>query len=693
MNKIEQKAIDMFTAHQSRFLTIKEMWADLEARYSNHSRPGSISERTESNIQLGKAYSMVENALPRLLSQQPKYRYLAVSAEDEEAVEKYEAFGKYQWEEAEVSDKALDLARWGLMIGLVGYKVGWKREARLKKKKEDTILGLEIKKPLIEKLPVLKKMTKKKSKEVQEVTSNFTFDVIKPFDLIWDVNAICPRDAKMLGHKMRKTIGELKELGFDTSGIKVSAESDYWRRRMEEKDGAAGAVEYTLSDSEPVELVEMYLYHQDKDILKLYQVYLAGVGEGAHGATFVLRSEEAPLDEQFIPMGVWRPIRRPGKFYGFGLIEPCTGVLDAEEDYLNMLIEAEWTNVCRPMAYNPSMLHHPEDLAFEPRILIPVKGTDNVNNAVGTIETPKPDIGGGMALTEYLRTIQQNTSGITDFQTGSDEIKGAKTLGEIQIKTEESNQRIKMMLDSLEKEFLQPLGEMVLNLNKQYLADEQEVFYRILGRKGDLGREKLDFETVEAIKDVSIVSGSSAMVMQQAEIQKWSLLLNQAAQELSFGPMGVPVNREKMWENLLEKGFLRKDVEAFLPSVKEREEKEVGALNDQLDLAVEENDNIFAARVTPDQDHPTHLRLHRRALTAEATKDRQLYPSELIRLNQHIDEHTAAMGGQVPNYEQGIAGMAGQQPGGAPPQQAGPGAGPGQGTIPPSKNPGPPGVG
>jgi hypothetical protein len=293
-----------------------------------------------------------------------------------------------------------------------------------------------------------------------------------------------------------------------------------------------------------------------------------------------------------------------------------------------------------------------------------------------------------MNMMEYLKAGQQNTSGITDYQSGSDQIKGAKTLGEIQIKTEESNARIKMMLDSFEKEVLQPMGKQVLWLNQQYLADEKKIMYKVLGKKGELGEKRINFKDIENVKDVSVVGGSSAMVLQQSEIQKWSLALNQAAQEVPMMQMGagVPINREALWIRLLEEGFMIKDIETFLPSVKEREEEKIGGKQAQLDLALQESENPFTARVTPDQDHEVHMKIHQSAADSGGTKTRQYTDEEVQRMIQHIDEHAAAAGGQTPNYEQNgnqtSPSMAGGQRMGTAP--TGPtSGGPGPGNMPP----------
>lgn len=672
--KVEEYAREVWSTHHDRFSTMKYSWEDLEARYGSKLRANSIAARTEAKAPLGKAYSMVENALPRLLSQQPRYKYMARGREDVETTDMFEEFAQYQWAQAEVQEKLVELTRWGLICGLVGWKMGWKKETKLKKKRVKEIGGIEITNPILDK--TLGKFVKRKPKDVEEVISNYTFEVIKPFDLVWDISATSASNARAMGQTFRKTIAELEKEGFDTEGLVPSTkrEIDYWRERMEEKDDVNESIMPKETKDTEVEVVEMYVtMTDDQNIKRNYVVHLATSDyAGEAGKPLVIRFAESPFDEQFIPMGVWRPTMRPGKFYGFGIIEPSRGMIDAEEDYFNMILEAEWVNVSRPMVYNPDFLHKPEAIKFEPRMLIPSKGGD-INQAVSILDTPKPDIGGGMGLMEYLKVGQQNVSGITDFQTGSGEVKGAKTLGEIQIKTEESNARIKMMLDSFEKEVLQPMGKYALWLNQQFLSDEKSIVYRVVGKKGAFNEKKINFKKIEAIKDVIVVGGSSAMVMQQSEIQKWSLLLNQASQEVPLiqTGMGVPINRETIWVKMLEEGFQIKDIDNYLPSVKEREEEEVGGKQKQLELALKETENPFTARVTPEQDHEVHMQIHQTAADTGGTKERQYTEEEIQRMIQHIDEHAQAAGGLTPNYEQNVNA--------SPQQMAG---GPGMGAAP-----------
>ena len=170
--------------------------------------------------------------------------------------------------------------------------------------------------------------------------------------------------------------------------------------------------------------------------------------------------------------------------------------------------------------------------------------------------------------------------------------------------------------------------------------------------------KNIRFRDIEAIKDLKIIGGSSAMVIQQQELQKWSLLLNQASSELSLGPAGVPINREYIWERLLEDGLLIKDTENFLPSVKERESADVKNKMGQIQDAKSENANPITARVLPEDDTEVHIKLHQaeiqqrqKEMMQVESQGGQVPPDqvdELQILMSHLDAHVQQSGGINP---------------------------------------------
>ncbi len=646
---VEEYARSIVLAHGRNYQNIKETWLQLFDRYENKIREGSITQDTESKVTLGGAFSLVENALPRILAKQPKYKYLAREGGDAEAAEKYEEYSEYQWDEADAQKVVAEVAKWGLITGLAGWKIGWKIENIITSKLKKEILGKEITAPWL--LPFAKDIIR----EEKESIHNYTLQCIKPFDVIWDSSACDVASAKLLGHKETKTFAELKAMGFDVKKLRKEVrESDIWRERMSQKDGVfTDTQKGFMLNAWPIITAEVYVKIMNEEgYYENYTIVFGSVEDG--GSPVTLSFEKNRFFKQFTPIGFFRPISRPGKMYGFGLIEPVIGILEAEEDTLNMVIEAFWTDTSRPMEYNPNNILDVDSLEYRPRTLVPVR---TLGQSVRVMETPTPSMSGFSFVSGYLKQAKQNASGITDFQTGAQEVAGEKTLGEVQIKTQESNARMSMILTAFEKEVLEPIGKYALYLNQQYLPKKS--FYRVLNRKGQPETNSINMKEIQALTDVVIVSGSTALASQQEELQKYSLLLNQIYME-EKSPNPVVIKKEPVWEDLFEKGLLIKDVERYIPSLKDLEKTDVQNQAAQIEDAKSENADPLTARVLPTDVSEIHIPLHKaeiqartQELQAAQAENIQIPPQqteELQMLIKHLDDHVAVSGGAVPQH-------------------------------------------
>jgi hypothetical protein len=649
-DNIKEKAgnlgVAVYTSNKNQFRTLRERWLNLEKRYLGSLKEGSISTKTRVGANLNDAYALVENMIPRLVGSQPQYRYLGREKSDEKPLEAYNEFSNYQWDEADVQNKLKLLVKIGGICGLVGWKMGWKEEGLYQPANEDAkikVLGHEFKIPWKK----IRKLLKK-----DEIIKNYTFQIIRPYNLIWSTSAEEPNEARVFGHYEIKPIEEWEADGFNMKDFKnkiINAHGDdldYWHRRGFEieklnPEWVSGNVSKIYA-----EIAELYVRFMEDGAFKYFVVYLVGADEES-GSAEVLEVKENPFDKKFTPMGVWRPVKKPGKMHGFGVIEPVKDIIDAENDLFNVSLENLILDVSRPMEYNVSNVINEGALEYKPGTLIPVR---RVGETVGVLPTPRlPSI--VSLFFDYFRRQIQNVSGITDYQTGAETLRGDKTLGEIQIKTAESNARLKMMLDSLEKEVLAPMGRINLWLNQQYLADDKYILYRILGKKGNVKESKINFKDIDAIKDVIIIPGSSAFIIQKSEYDKWSAFLNQVyLEERSATP--VQINKVEAWRRLIQNGMRVQDVETFIPSIAEAEAQNVGDKMAQITDAKQENLDPSTARVLPTDIHEVHIPLHKAAIQNQGSTDGdgnfvQIPPEMLQLLMSHLNEHVSAQGGRT----------------------------------------------
>lgn len=665
MNKIEQIAVEAYQEHTTKYTDLKKHWVGLLSRYENELRAGSITAETQSKSRLGQAYSLVENFVSRVIAQIPRFHYLGRERDDVDFVEQYEEFNEYQHDQASSKDAYEMIAKWGSICGMSGFKMGWKIEQILHKVKGKEVFGKVITNPLVVDMMDKLKMGKAVKVDDNETISNWTIDAIPPYDLIWSVSALERDDCYVLGHRIHnKTYGQMKQEGYDMRKLsqRIRSDENYWGSLTDKyKNTAPGKI---LENIE-IEIAELYVKHiNDNGVWEYWVVTLGDVAESAYaGSPVSIRTEKNPFDKQFCPVGIFRPIKRPGKIYGYGIIEQVSGVLDTEEDTLNMVIEAFWTDVSRPMEYVPDNVLNEAELEFKPRTLVPVR---KLGESVAVMPTPKPDMGATSFILGYLERTKQNITAITDYQTGANQVQKEQTATEIKTKSFLSEQRSNKIMQRFESEVLELSGKMALWLNKQYLADQKEIIYRVLGKKGSLMEKKLKLKVVEAIKDVVIVTGSSVYTDRNEKIGKWMNLYQLALSEAKMGPLGIPINRETIMGRLLEEGYGVKDPENYIPSLKEREEESVQKKSADLKQAKQENLDPANARVMPDDDPKVHISIHQAAarnggMTTDDGKFIEYTPEQQQMLVEHINRHTEQAGGQNPSFATAMEGAVGQR--------------------------------
>lgn len=650
-DKIELIVTDVMKRHTDYSDSLKQKWTALYSRYENELRKGSITAETEAKIRLGGAYALVENFVSKVIAQNPRFRYLARERGDSKPAEVYNEFSDYQHDQAKSQDEYEEIAKWGGICGLAGFKMGWKVEDIVRKKRGKEILGKKITNPVL--VDMAEKLNIGKDVKIDETDriANWTIKAIRPHDLIWDIDATSWETSRVRGHRVRKTYGEMKAEGYDMRrvGNLIRGQKDYWREQMSKYP--VGTTQGTMLEQIPLEIAELYVeYVEENGTTSGYVITMSGLSDISEVTPTSVRFESNPFDKQFCPVWAFRPIKRPGKVEGYGVIEPVESILDAEEDTFNINVEAAWVDVARPMEYVPDNVLNEAELRFGSRVLTPVK---ELGKSVAVMDTPTPNLGAASFLLNYTERAKQNVSAITDYQTGANQAdQGTQTATEVNTKTFLSEQRLNKILRSFETEVLEMSGKMALWLNQQYLADSPKVVYRILGKKGSILENQIKFKDIEAVKDLAIVSGSSAYMMQQEQRNKWMSLLQLSAQEAALPVGGVPVDREIVWQRLLEEGYMIKDSENFIPSLKEREEATVQKKLANIEDAKQENLDPATARVLPDDIHSVHISLHKAALQGQGMPGPDgnvipYTPEQMVLLTSHLNAHVASVGGAM----------------------------------------------
>jgi hypothetical protein len=665
--KVEEMAVNAWLGHRTSFVDWRQKCQYLVDRYENKLRPGSITAQLKINALLGASFALVENALPRIIGKKPKWRYLGREESDGEEAEIYDEFSEYQFDEANAKEELEEIVKWGLITGLSGGEMGWEKKQRVVQKSGKEIMGLIITNPMalkaLKSLGLDKKLKDGKKDETKN-TSNWTITAIPTYDLIWSPTARNVASAPVKGYKMRKRLIELKRDGYKTDALEAQLLSnDEDVNRANSSEGISPTQKVLTVQEQEVDVAKLYVDYQDES--GLVRSYIVMLGSINGGTPVSIGTMENPLNEKITPMVFFTPIKRPGKAYGFGMIEPSLGVIDAEEDALNLNLKGEFIATVPPIEYNPANIIDLEALKYEEMALTPVR---MLGQSMAIMPTPRPNTGSYQFLTDFLQKAKQNISGITDYQTGADQKSGGKTLGEIQLKTEESNSRMGQVQTNFENQVIWNLGYFALIMNKQYLKEEKEMMFRIVGKKGQVASKTIDFDDIDSIKDIAVVPGSTALASQNEEFQKWSNLLLIANNEMAT-PNPVQIDKDPIIERLIENGLRITDSQVFLPSKREREEAEVGGKQAQIADAKSENEQPQNARVLPEDDDQVHIAIHNaeierrnRELEMAQQSGMEVPPEvadELQMLTQHRDDHVTKAGGVNP----------GSTPGELPPNQ------------------------
>jgi len=186
------------------------------------------------------------------------------------------------------------------------------------------------------------------------------------------------------------------------------------------------------------------------------------------------------------------------------------------------------------------------------------------------VDVIRPEIGTGQTafqMIAYLKETMQEALGINDYikgQTSPD-----ATLGEVEIKTEQANYRIKQKIKLFEEQGLRKLGEIILALYQQFMSQEKVI--RIVGETG-VQYQRVSPEDIMGRFDVTPEPGSTEPVDPQ-EGKRQSLEAFQMFNGDNY------INQVELRQNTLEKlGF--KDTDKLINNTGQMPSTMQGAVNE-----------------------------------------------------------------------------------------------------------------
>lgn len=500
-----------------------------------------------SNLFIPMAFQLVETILPRMIANDPSFRFEPRRQEDSEnneAVEQMSSLIKYQLKRADFFKKLTMWAKDTLMFGTGILKIWWERND-----------AKEINDPSVE--------------------------VVDLLDFYPDPKAVSIEGGDFMIHRSIVPLTMLKK-AVDSSGKKVYHNLDAIKENSNEE--ASNKIFMTNDRSMTVGDIDARLvlgtpYRQSVtrqvEVMEYWGIY--GEEDEEWIITVANRNKVIRAEKNMYPNGQ-RPFIKmeidPNNFlfYGTGIIDPIEGLQNAQNDVRNLRID------------NANLINNKTFLVLKDA---DVNETELVSRPGGVIYQGVP---GGVSILETPDIMQsayqeeamikqdaQETVGISDIINGQlQDTNGDRTdtlnrtAKGAQIAVEQAGSRFKYYLGNME-DALKELGKRMYEYNQEFLSEE-----RVIRVEAPTDYEQLQKQTIlkkiksfiglqqqqlpkfqwikvrpDAIKnlelDVSVESGSTQPVEETLKQQKFINLMSLIGQ--------LPVTTPETWMVMAEEAL------------------------------------------------------------------------------------------------------------------------------------------
>lgn len=260
---------------------------------------------------------------------------------------------------------------------------------------------------------------------------------VPPEEFLIARRAVTLEDASFVAHRVRKTISELIEEGYDPEvleRIPSHDESEYNEERL---------ARFNADDEWPVDaygldpamrtvwITECYIKTDwDGDgVAELRKITVAGTG-------YEILDNEAIDDTPFVDI---TPIPMPHKFFGMSLADECMDITEIKSTILRQLLDNMYFANNHRTAVN-ERVNLDDLLTNRPGGVVRIEGHAPIGDAFHEMQTNT--IGNfAYPLLEYMDTIRESRTGITRYNQGMDADSLNKTAAGINMITQAANKR------------------------------------------------------------------------------------------------------------------------------------------------------------------------------------------------------------------------------------------------------------
>jgi hypothetical protein len=514
---------DLNAARDARDTQSREAeWEEHHRKYMCELEIGRIPWR--SRVYDPEPFAALETVLPRItnpiLGAPEVFGVKPTEQGDVAKARKSEILLNYQAERMNLYEKGGEIAKEGFVYGTGIGMVPWRKEYEPRINYFPVLDDFGH--PIID--PLTGQPQMKPEKQFVKVFDDPDLERVDIKDMYVDPNATSFRDARFVVHRTTRTRDYLKKK--EAEGVyhnidlipKADASGDYNRRedirRTHRKDPEQPEA-ISLHD-ESLDLINIHSYYGQYDIdddgyLEECIIVLAN-------ESVVIRVDYNPFPGGFKPFIRYTPIPIPGSFYGMSLFKPIDGITDALNDRTNQIGDANNLTINPMYKVNRFADIDPDQLVSSPG------GVVEMNQMTDLEVLDSPSLPGeAFAEIGRLENKIQKALGTYDYAAGGapQRQEAATTVISLQ---QVAEIRFKRMAILFERQVIQPLGNMMLKLNKEFMGPQRQV--RIVGRPAIEDMQQAQFEKVgqdDIVENADIYAVGAALdpgVNKQQQLEK-----------------------------------------------------------------------------------------------------------------------------------------------------------------------------
>jgi len=616
-------------AAEAWYRSYKSIYERLENLYFSNLAYGRGDDRIESErnsyarslptqYSSGQAFQIVETMLPRLVAGKIRCEVIGQEESDKKGAKFSEKVLNFQIESDHLDEKLEDYIRQATKtLGILKIDVKTEKIKTFRRGHK-----YEMKVPFTS-----KRVGFGPEKEIEEVKDKFTHVLQTiPYEDLIVPRGTSQDSLPFLGVKIKKTIREMRDDGryinMDlTSMLSMIGQTldEFTKEREEQQD-------VTYSDpigfflEKEVVIKEIYYRYEGR-------MYLSAFTEQGD---IMVRNEVLKFWHNKFPIRLLSLIPVENQVIGLSPLQTTEDEINMLDDWTNIILSVAMYDVLKPTLYDPKRTGinwRKNPPVYGPGMMYPM---NDPRNSFIVLNTPKIDTSHQFIL-EYLERRTQNKSAVTDYISGTDEVEGDKTLGEVKLKTAQANRRFQLIIKRIRRELSVVFSMMNAN-NQQFLPDKYPV--RIFGEKG-WEWEKLSSESIQGNFDHRVKGYENILSEMVERVQKYRAML---ADGIKFPQI---VNVPEIIRMLFEDGYQVEEMDRIIIPVQEQLQDRDNAKKQVAQQAAKENENPVTAVVRPDEDHAIHLTVHTAFLQSPAFK--QLPREHQGALVRHIDATRKAM--------------------------------------------------